>query len=226
MNWQTASRDRLAGDWQRLGATVRWLLVVAGFIGVGTAVLVAVRPETARLLPLEAVVVLLGSDYVVVAAVGLFAVGCAVVLFGIRVRRGVTEATPPVVEGVQSATYPGVAVDQTSGRSLSATHGSQADDRRSRLRAAAIRATQAAEDCSQDQARERVDDGSWVRDQVASAWLAAGEETATDAAGEDRQQPSERTVKRTLAAITHVAADGEAIDTPSSRVGRTSEGSQ
>lgn len=211
MSGQAATPTGLAGDWQtRLAPAVRWLFVAAGLGGVGTAVLVAVRPETAGLLPVEASIALLGSDYVVVAAVGLLAVGCAVVLFGIRVRRGVTEVTPPVVEGVQSATYPGIAVDQTGGRSLSPAGDAADADRRERLRAAAIRATQTAEDCSTEAARDRVDNGSWTRDQVASAWLAADEPSATDTASDHRRKsPSERTVKRTLAAITHVAADAD-----------------
>jgi hypothetical protein len=225
MSSQPATRASLAGDWRRLGPSVRWLLVAAGLLGVGLAVLIAVRPATAGVLPLEAVIALLGSDYVVVAVVGCLAVGCAVVLFGVRVRRGVTAATPPVVEGVQSATYPGVGIDRSDGRSLAAENLA-ADDRRSRLRAAAIAALQAAEGCSQDRARGRVDDGSWTPDGVASAWLAADAESATDQAGDSRRHPpSERTVKRTLAAISRLAADAEPSDQPRER-GSTPEGPQ
>lgn len=213
MSLQSPPREELGGDWQqRLGSSVRWLLVAAGLLGLVVAVLIAVVPEAARLLPIAAIVAVLGSDYVVVAAVGLFAVGCAGVLFGIRIQRGVTAATPPVVEGVQSATYPGVAVDRTGGRSLLTASSPDAGERRQRLRTAAIQATQIAEGCSADAARDRVDDGSWTADQVASAFLAAEGASDTDSAGGSRREvASDRTVKRTLAAITHVA-DAESGD--------------
>jgi hypothetical protein len=135
---------------------------------------------------------------------------------------------------VQSATYPGATVDRTDGRSL--TTDDSAADPQERLRAAAIAATTAATDCSQEDARRRVDDGSWTTDQVASAWLAAdpadGDEPATgndpadddDSAddndrsastpstGGDGSTPSERTLSRTVSAITAVAPSTDQPD--------------
>jgi hypothetical protein len=145
----------------------------------------------------------------------------------------VTEATPPIVEGVQSATYPGAAVDRTGGQSL--TDDDAAADPRERLRTAAITATTAAADCSQEDARRRVDDGSWTTDQVASAWLAAdpadddepatGNDPATDddsTADNDRSAStpstgddtaaSERTLSRTISAITAAAPSTDQSD--------------
>jgi len=212
--------------WLRL--SLRWLVVAAGLVAVAVALLIAVRPSTAALLPMEAVVGVLGSDYVVVAVLGVLAVGCAGAALVVRVRRGVTEATPPVVERVQSATYPGVAVDRTAGRSL--TVDDAAADPRERLRDAAIAATNAATDCSQEDARRRVDDGSWTTDQVASAWLAAdpasddepptdndptaadNRSVATPSTGGDPSAPSKRTLSRTVSAITAAAPTTDRFD--------------
>jgi len=205
-------------DWlDRLQASLRWLVVVTGGVAVAVALVVAVRPSTAALLPIAAIVGVLGSDYIVVAVLGILAVSGAVAVLGVRVRRGVTEATPPVVEGVQSAPYPGAAVDQTAGQSLLADDA--AADPRERLREAAITATKTATDCSQAEARRRVDDGSWTTDQVASAWLAADRpvddnSTATPPTTGDSSAPSKRTLSRTVSAITAVAG---ATDQPSGR---------
>mgnify|MGYP000008005385 CR=1 FL=1 len=228
--------------WLRL--SLRWLVVAAGLVAVAVALLIAVRPSTAALLPMEAIVGVLGSDYVVVAVLGVLAVGCAGIALVVRVRRGVTEATPPVVEGVQSAISPGAAVDRTAGRSLMADNA--AVDLRERLRDAAIAATIAATDCSRADARRQVDEGSWTTDQVASAWLAAdaadGEpasddnrsavdddsaaddatadnrSVATPSTGGDPSAPSKRTLSRTISAITAAA---QATDRADSR-GRAS----
>lgn len=223
----TDSATPTAGLMTWLRLSLRWLVVAAGLVAVAVALLIAVRPSTAALLPMEAVVGVLGSDYVVVAVLGVLAVGCAGAALVVRVRRGVTEATPPVVERVQSATYPGVAVDRTAGRSL--TVDDAAADPRERLRDAAIAATNAATDCSQEDARQRVDDGSWTTDQVASAWLAAdsaddepvtdddptaadNRSVATPSTGGDPSAPSKRTLSRTVSAITAAAPSTDQSD--------------
>jgi len=206
--------DGTATTWAgRLQLSLRWLVIAAGLLAVGTAILVVIRPATARLLPVAAIRATLGSDYAAVAVIGLVAVGCGLLALSGRLRRGVTEVTPPVVEGVQSATYPGATVDRTAGRSLlAATEASDSaggdstdapTETRRRLRQAAIAATQAAKNCSQEAARRRVDDGSWTTDTVASAWLAADESGSGPTGSTATASPaSERTVARTVSAIT------------------------
>ena len=197
--------------WLRL--SLRWLVVAAGLVAVTVALLIAVRPSTAALLPMEAIVGVLGSDYVVVAVLGVLAVGCAGIALVVRVRRGVTEATPPVVEGVQSAISPGAAVDRTAGRSLMADNA--AVDLRERLRDAAIAATIAATDCSRADARRQVDEGSWTTDQVASAWLAADAADGEPASDDDSAADDNRSAVDDDSAADDATADNRSVATPS-----------
>lgn len=151
---------------------IRGLLLATGLAVSAVGLLAVVDPETGDRLPVEPVVRALGSDYVVVAVVGLLAVGLSALVVGARRLRGVDEAIPPVVEGVQSATYPGESVDRSSGRLRRLTGGGPAeDDRRERLRAVATRATMRANGCSRDVAERRVAEGDWTDDPVASRTL-------------------------------------------------------
>lgn len=185
----------------QLWHSVRWLLPIAGGVAVGTALLVAIFPPAARLIPVAAVVAFFGSDYIVVAAIGGVAIGCGLILIGARLWRQQTETTPPVVETVQSAIHPGTTLDQTDGQSLATADSNP----RPQLRAAAIAATAAAECCSKQEATTRVANGSWTTDQVASAWL--GADSATSAATDGGiEAASEQTVKRTTQAITEKAS--------------------
>jgi len=134
-------------------------------------------------------------------------VGCGALLLGARVREGITEATPAVVEEVQSAVYPGIRVDQTDGRSLSVLGDGDERNHRQDLRRAAIRATKAQTGCTRQHARQLVENGSWTRDQVASTYLAVGTSQSESVAPAQKSggAAAETPVVRTLQAITQVA---------------------
>lgn len=194
--------------WAQFYRVLRALVFAVGVSGFGGAVLIAARPGIASRIPTESVIRALGSDYFVVAAIGLGVVGCGVILLGARLRDGITEATPAVVEEVQSAVYPGMHVDQTDGRSLSGLGDGDDRNHRRDLRRAAIRATKAQTGCTRQDATQLVENGSWTRDQVASTYLAVGSPQSESVA--PAQEPggaaAEPPVARTLQAITQVAA--------------------
>jgi len=114
------------------------------------------------------------SDYVVLAVFGLLAVVPALLLVAAQRVRGVSEATPPAVEGVLTASYPGASFDHAGGGRLRRFRSTRsATDRRRRLREAAVRATMRAEGCSRTDAERRVDEGTWTNDSVAASSLSA-----------------------------------------------------
>ncbi|WP_235271508.1 hypothetical protein [Halorubrum saccharovorum] len=152
----------------------RALLLLVGVATLGLGLLVAFDPETEGVLRIDAAIEALGSDYVVLAVFGLLAVGLALLLVAVRRVRGVSEATPPAVEGVLTATYPGASFDRAGGGRLRRFFSTRSTtDRRDRIREAAIRATTRAEGCSRTDAGRRVDEGTWTSDPVAGAYLSA-----------------------------------------------------
>lgn len=185
----------------RLGRVARALLLLVGVATLGVGLLVAFDPETEGVLRIDAAIEALGSDYVVLAVLGLLAVGLALLLVAARRVRGVSEATPPAVEGVLTATYPGASFDRTGGGRLSRFLSTQsATDRRHRLREAALRATMRAESCSRTDAGRRVDDGTWTSNPVAASYLSASGRGILG--GIRSGDPADRTVDAILAKTT------------------------
>ncbi|MWV65274.1 hypothetical protein GRS48_10645 [Halorubrum sp. JWXQ-INN 858] len=161
---------------------VRVALVAVGVAVFGVGLVVAFVPGTAERLPVEAAVgaaiETLGSDYVVVAVLGVAAVALSGLVAASRRVRGIDEATPTVVEGVESGPYPGADLDRRgarfsarfrSDRQTAARHDRH--DRRDRLERAAVRATARAEGCSRAVAEQRVAEGTWTDDPVAARYL-------------------------------------------------------
>lgn len=174
----------VTGSWR----VTRGLLSAAGLLVFVAALFVVVVPESQRLVPVEAATRLLGSDYVVVAAVGLVAVGLSAFIAAARHVRGVVEANPPVVERVQSATYPGAAFDRPSGSRVDRWARESAEtDRRERLTETAVRATMRANGCSRDVAERRVESGEWTDDPLAADYL-SDTRHAAGGAGETRRR--------------------------------------
>lgn len=202
----------------RLGRAARVLLLFAGVATLGAGLLVAFDPETEEVLRIDAAIDALGSDYVVLAAFGLLAVGIALLLVAIQRVRGVSEATPPAVEGVLTATYPGASFDRAGGGRLGRFRSARsATDRRRRLREAAIRATMRAEGRSRTDAGRRVDEGTWTSDPVAASYLSASRRgvlggTLSSLGVTDDGDPADRTVDAVLAKATgerSVVRDGD-----------------
>ncbi|WP_123620143.1 hypothetical protein [Halorubrum sp. CSM-61] len=191
-----------------VGRAIRVLLLLAGVAALGAGLLVAFAPETEGLLRIDAAIEALGSDYVVLAVLGLLAVGLASLLAAAQRVRGVSEATPPAVEGVLTATHPGASFDGDGGgqlrRFLSA--GSE-NDRRRRLREAAVRATMRAEGRSRTDAARRVDEGTWTSDPVAAPYLSSSEGGVSGALSVRSHTLDADPAGRTVDAILAKAAD-------------------
>ncbi|MDZ5812771.1 DUF58 domain-containing protein [Halorubrum sp. AD140] len=191
-----------------LGRVTRVLLLLVGVTTLGVGLLVAFDPEREDVLRIDAAIEALGSDYVVLAALGLLAVGLALFLAAAQRVRGVSEATPPAVEGVLTASYPGATFDRHGGGGLTRFRSARsATDRRRRLREAATRATMRAEGCSRTDAGRRVDEGTWTSDPVAAPYLSAsgrgvpsGTLPASGVASDG--DPADRTVDAILAKAT------------------------
>lgn len=152
----TAVLDRLA----------RWLLVAIGISVFAVGLFIVFVPGTGEHLPMEALVEALGSDYIVVAVFGIGAIGFALFVTLFRRLTGINEAITPVVEGIQSAPFPGASFDRSNGRLFGVWVPSTT---RSRLRDVAIRTLMRSEGCSRSTAEHRVEAGSWTDDAVAAS---------------------------------------------------------
>lgn len=189
----------------------RGLLLTTGAAVFCLGVAVVVVPETARLVPVEAAIRVLGSDYVVVAVVGLLSIGLAALFVATRHVRGVDEATPPVVEGVQSASYPGTEFDRAAASSGVSWSETDDEDCRPRLREAAIRVTMRRDGCSRGVAERRVARGEWTDDSVAAGYLRG---SSSDSASGWTANRDDRSRRRTVEAILNGRAgeDGDASE--------------
>lgn len=150
--------------------SIRGAVLALGVAVSGVGLILAFVPGATQPVPVEAVITALGSDYVVVAVLGLLAVGLSGLIVVSRQVRGVDEVTPPVVEGVQSADYPGHSVDNAAETGWGFRR-TTAPDPRPRLDAAAVRATMRADGCSRAAAERQVAEGSWTDDAVAARYL-------------------------------------------------------
>lgn len=191
----------------------RGVMLLVGVAVFTLGVLAVAFPGVAGVLPVDAMVAALGSDYVVVAAVGLMAVAFAVLVLLVVAISGVDEADLPVVESVESAPHPGQAVDRTVGGEAG---GPVPDTRIRRLTEAAVKTLMRAEHCSRSEAERRVAEGTWTDDDVAADFLAAGDDGLLRTAVSDEER-----VRRTAEEIEALAAESsgrDGSDTPYDRV--------
>jgi hypothetical protein len=189
---------------------VRGLLLTMGAVVFCVGLVVVFAPEWDRLIPVEAAISILGSDYVVVAVLGLLAVGLSMLFVATRHVRGVDEANPPVVEGVQSAAYPGTEFDRAAGSGLVVRGGTPDDDFRPRLREAATRVTMRTDGCSRGVADRRVARGEWTDDPVAVRYL-RDPDHADGVSTDDTDWTTsrdDRALRRTVDAILETRANG------------------
>lgn len=190
---------------------VRGVLLLTGLAVFAVGMLAVFVPSVAGALPVEAMIAALGSDYFVLAAVGLAAVVvAALVLLAIAVS-GVDEADLPVVESVESAPHPGQAVDRSVDDD---SGGTVPDSRLYRLTEAAVRTVMRTEHCSRSTAERRVAEGTWTDDEVAADFLAATDDGLFRTAVSDRER-----VRRTAEAIERLDGDGGANQDGASRSG-------
>lgn len=181
---------------------VRGILLFVGLAVFAVGTLAVLSPSVAAALPVEAMIAALGSDYVVVAAVGVAAVCFAVLVLLVVAISGVDEADLPIVESVESAPHPGQAVDRS-------VEGEAAvgDERIDRLTEAAVRTLMRAEHCSRSTAEGRVAEGTWTDDEVAADFLAIGDDGLLRTAVSDQER-----VRRTAEAIERLDAEASGED--------------
>ena len=181
-------------DYSFLLRFVRGVLILTGVAVFALGLLVVFVPGMERLVPVEAMIRALGSDYWVVAAVGLAAVALALFVLLVQLISGVNEAAVPVVESVESAPHPGQALDRSA--------EGHVDGPQDRLRETAVQTLMRREHCSRSDAKTRVAEGAWTDDNVAAAYL------GTYRTG----VPDKEAVRRTADAIERL--DEESDDDP------------
>lgn len=200
---------------------VRGVLLLTGIAVFTVGMLAVFVPGVAEVLPMEAMIATLGSDYVVVAAVGLVAVAFAVLVLLVVAIGGVDEADLPVVESVESAPHPGQAVD----RSVDGESGGRIPDSRlDRLTETAVRTLVRSEHCSRSTAERRVAEGTWTDDEVAADFL-GGDDGLFRTAVSDEER-----IRRTATEIERLDGGGTPADGAGTPAGgaqrdRRSEGS-
>lgn len=186
-----------------VGRAGRGLLLLFGIVVFVVGLLAVFVPQVERLLPVAAAVAALGSDYVVVAVVGVAAVALSVLLVTVQTVEGTDEATPPVVEAVESAPHPGRAFDR-SHRGLAGV--TSTDAARARLHDLAVETVMREEGCTRSTAERRIAERSWTDDPVAAAFVVG------DGGGPGYLLRSilgvDDRIRRTAAAIERAAADG------------------
>lgn len=149
-------------------------LTVLGLLAFAVGVVTIVAPAIAAAVPIEAVVALLGNDYILVAAFAGGALLTVLAVLAARAATGLTQASPPEPEEIHNAALFGERFDEAVAarglRSLVATDLHR--ELRARLREAAISTVMREENCTRAEAVERVERGTWTDDSPAARFLA------------------------------------------------------
>lgn len=196
---------------------LRLPLTILGGLAFAIGLLTIVAPAVTTAIPIEAIVALLGNDYILVAVLAGVAILVVLSALGARIVTGLDQTTPPDPEQVHSVPSFGAEFDELVSRgglrALLVTE--QQREVRSRLRAAAIATVMLESNCTRSEARERVDRGTWTDDPEAAAFLATSRESEpapkqapgfaarlkTAFGGET---PFQRGARRTAAEIVHL----------------------
>ena len=191
---------------------LRYLLVLVGVgafaIGLSGGAVIAPLAATA--------IEVLGNDYLLVAVVAGLALGLMLLALGVRAIRGSTQFVPPDPEGIPSAPSPGHEFDGYvdggfSPRRLLFTD--EHDRVRDRLRETAIQTEMRRSNCAREEARQRIDRGTWTDDVEAAAYVGEDESmkppvTSRIGAAVRGESWYQRGARRTARAIVRLA-EGE-----------------
>ncbi|NEU57727.1 hypothetical protein [Halorussus sp. MSC15.2] len=190
------------------------ILTAVGLVAVALGLLMAFVPGFAAAI---------GTGYAAVTVVGLLALVQAVRVARSRQATEVAATETPDVETVETAPTPGDEFDRTVAELRSGPRRDlirERADLRETLEAAAITAVADRENCSREQARERLDAGTWTDDRHAASFL--GGEDAPSPPVFDRvrlavstESPSQYRIRRTADAVAR-AAGVEPADAESS----------
>lgn len=121
----------------------------------------------------RALVAFLGNDYVLVAIVGALALLLGLSVLAVRGKSGLDQAAPPPPEPIYPVPRHGESIDAfLAGQDVGNSSGSDSpDEMRARLRTVAITTVMRAANCTQAEARERVETGAWTDEELAADFL-------------------------------------------------------
>lgn len=152
-----------------------YLAVLAGILVFGGALVVLLVPSLRAALPVEPLIDVAGSDYLLVAVFGALALLALLAMVLARAVGHVEQATPPEPEYVERVPLLGAEFDDLleNGVGVRAMlSGSEADRVREQLREEATRTLMRKRNGSRDDARDLVETGAWTDRHVPSAFLA------------------------------------------------------
>jgi hypothetical protein len=158
-----------------LRRTFWYLFVLLGILVFGGALAVVFVPGLGEALPIETAIDVLGSDYLVVAGLGIVALVLLIVMLVARAVSSVDEAAPPEPEYVERVPVLGAAFDDLvdDGLGLRATYFSdEPEEVREDLREQATRTLIRKRGLAREEARALVESGEWTDDRAASEFLA------------------------------------------------------
>jgi hypothetical protein len=153
-----------------------YLFVLLGIVVFGGALAVVFVPGLGEALPIETAIDVLGSDYLVVAGLGIVALLLLIVMLVARAVSSVDEAAPPEPEYVERVPVLGAEFDDLvdDGLGLRATYFSdEPEEVREDLREQATRTLIRKRGLAREEARALVESGEWTDDRAASEFLAA-----------------------------------------------------
>ena len=155
--------------------TLWYLFVALGILVFGGALAVVLAPGLGEALPLDAAIEALGSDYLVVAGLGVAALVVLAVMLVARAASSVDEASAPEPEYVEQVPVMGAEFDDLidHGLGIRATYFSdEPEEIREDLRERAIRTLIRTRGVAREDARALVESGRWTDDRAASRFLA------------------------------------------------------
>ncbi|MFC4449115.1 DUF7269 family protein [Halorussus aquaticus] len=193
------------------------ILTAVGLVAVALGLLMAFVPGFAAAI---------GTGYAAVTVVGLLALVQAIRVARSRQATELEATETPDVETVETVPTPGDEFDRTVAELRSGPRRDlirERADLRETLETAAVTAVADRENCSREQARERLDAGTWTDDRHAASFL--GGEDAPSPPVFDRvklavstESPSQYRIRRTADAVARAAgvepADGESSGPP------------
>ncbi|WP_254538898.1 DUF7269 family protein [Halomarina litorea] len=154
-----------------------YFAVLLGIVVFGGALAVLLVPSLRAALPVEALVDVAGSDYLLVAVFGGLALVALLVMLVARAVGSVEQERPPEPEYVERVPLLGAEFDDLveNGVGVRAMlSGDEADRIRERLREQATRTLMRKRNLSRERADDLVERGAWTDRRVPSAFLAGG----------------------------------------------------
>lgn len=149
-------------------------VVALGVLVFALALGVLLTPELGGAIPVDDAIDAAGSDYKLFAVFGAVALLVVLLVFLLRAVGGQDQATPPDPEDVRTAPVPGAEFDAVVDDGVGLRErlfGDTHERVRGRLRETATQTVMRRENCGREQARGRVETGTWTDDRDAAAFV-------------------------------------------------------